>query len=65
MVGCPGNWGGEVTARPGRMGGRKEISRKISGGREFELKLWEVRGWSMPGISEKQQAGQHAVIRGN
>lgn len=21
VVGCPGNWGGEVTARPGRMGG--------------------------------------------
>ena len=47
------------------MGGRKEMSSKIFGGKEFELKLWEVRGWSMPGISEKQQAGQHAVIRGN
>ena len=47
------------------MGGRKEMSSKISGGKEFELKLWEVRGGSMPGMSEKQQAGQHAVIRGN
>lgn len=43
------------------------------GGRNKQQDFWkkgirtkalEVRGWNMPGISEKQQAGQYGMIRG-